>query len=143
MSEMKSSDEVDSPVLMKNRTVDALVAVLLFVIATVVVVEARRLGSGWTSDGPGSGYFPFYIGLILGFSALGIFYQAVFSRHRDDGAFVDRLQATRRVVECEIKHQDPAPSRRAGSGDSGPHRAATQYSHRFDLTIHIHLLLIG
>ncbi len=95
MSEMKSSDEVDSPVLMKNRTVDALVAVLLFVIATVVVVEARRLGSGWTSDGPGSGYFPFYIGLILGFSALGIFYQAVFSRHRDDGAFVDRLQATR------------------------------------------------
>lgn len=95
MSELKPSDEADSPVLMKNCTVDAVVAGLLFIIACVVVMEARRLGSGWTSDGPGSGYFPFYIGLILGLSALGIFYQAVFSKARDDDPFVDKLQATR------------------------------------------------
>lgn len=95
MPETNSPDEADSPVLMKNKTVDAVVAVILFVIATVVVIEARRLGSGWTTDGPGSGYFPFYIGLILGFSAVGIFYQAVFGKSRDEGAFVDRLQAKR------------------------------------------------
>ena len=95
MSDMQSADEAESPVLVKNMTVDAIVAVVLFVIATVVVIEARRLGSGWTSDGPGSGYFPFYIGLILGVSALGIFYQAVFGKSRDSGAFVDQLQAKR------------------------------------------------
>ena len=95
MSDMQSSDGADSPVLMKNKTVDAVVAVVLLVIAAVVVFEARRLGSGWTSDGPGSGYFPFYIGIILGVSALGIFYQAVFSKSRDEGAFVDKVQAQR------------------------------------------------
>ena len=95
MSDMQPSDEADSPVLVKNKTVDAAVALLLFVIATVVVIEARRLGSGWTTDGPGSGYFPFYIGLILGFSALGIFYQSVFGKSRDGDAFVDRVQAQR------------------------------------------------
>ena len=95
MSDMQSPDEPQSPVLMKNKTVDAVVAVVLFIIATVVVIEARRLGSGWTSDGPGSGYFPFYIGIILGISALGIFYQAVFSKSRDGGAFVDKVQAQR------------------------------------------------
>ena len=95
MSDMQSADEAESPVLVKNMTVDAIVAVVLFVIATVVVIEARRLGSGWTTDGPGSGYFPFYIGLILGISALGIFYQAVFGKSRDSGTFVDHLQAKR------------------------------------------------
>ncbi len=95
MSDTQSSDEADSPVLVKNKTVDAIVAVVLFVIATVVVIEARRLGAEWTSDGPGSGYFPFYIGLILGISALGIFYQAVCGKARDGGAFVNRLQARR------------------------------------------------
>ena len=35
----------------------------------VVLVASYRLGAGWTSDGPGSGYFPFYIGLIISVSA--------------------------------------------------------------------------
>ena len=68
---------------------------ILFVIGAVVVFEARRLGAGWTSDGPGAGYFPFYIGLILCMSALGVIYQALVAKTRDDGAFVDRVQMGR------------------------------------------------
>ncbi len=87
--------EQDSPTVANNNTVDAVVAALLFLIGAVVVVEARRLGSSWGTDGPGAGYFPFYIGLILCISAVGIFYQAIFSKNKDTGTFVNRLQLSR------------------------------------------------
>jgi hypothetical protein len=95
MSDPHSQDAEESPAVVKNNTMDAIVAVILFVIGAVVIVEAQRLGAGWTDDGPGSGYFPFYIGLIVCFSALGIFYQAMFSKARDTGVFVDREQLGR------------------------------------------------
>jgi len=82
-------------VLARNCTVDAVVAAVLFVIGAVVVVQARALGAGWTSDGPGSGYFPFYIGLILCIASAGIVYQAVVSEKRDRRTFVDREQFVR------------------------------------------------
>ena len=95
MSDDHSSDAAEGPAIVRNHTVDAVVAVILFVIGLVVVIEARRLGSAWADDGPGSGYFPFYIGLILCISALGVFYQAVFSKARDAGGFVNRVQLGR------------------------------------------------
>ena len=95
MSDNASSPDVPSPPVANNNTIDAVVAVLLFVIGAVVIFEARRLGAGWASDGPGAGYFPFYIGLILCISAVGIFYQARLGKARDTATFVDREQAKR------------------------------------------------
>ena len=95
MPDEQSEDEPQGRALATNSTVDAVVAVLLLVTGIVVVVQARALGASWTSDGPGSGYFPFYIGLILCIASCGIFYQAVFSRSRDRGTFVDRGQLVR------------------------------------------------
>ncbi len=86
------SDAPASPVLVRNHTVDAVVAVIAFIVGVVVVFEARRLGASWTDDGPGSGYFPFYIGLIVCISALGILFQSLFGKARDTAAFVDREQ---------------------------------------------------
>ena len=95
MSDHPSSEEAGSPVLARNCTVDTVVAAILFLIGAVVVFEARRLGATWTSDGPGSGYFPFYIGVIVCVSALGIMVQSRAARSRDEGAFVDREQLGR------------------------------------------------
>ncbi|EHR72473.1 Tripartite tricarboxylate transporter TctB family [Burkholderiales bacterium JOSHI_001] len=88
------SEEAGHPVA-KNATVDAVVAALLMVVGLVVVFEARRLGAGWTSDGPGAGYFPFYIGLLLCIGGAGILYQAVVSKSRDTDTFVDSVQLKR------------------------------------------------
>ena len=41
------------------------VAALLMVVAGLVIADSLRVGIGWGDDGPRSGYFPFYIGLIL------------------------------------------------------------------------------
>ena len=95
MSDKDPSDAAGGRALAKNCTVDTVVAAILFVFGTVVVVEARRLGAGWTSDGPGAGYFPFYIGLIVCISALGVIWQARAAKTRDEGTFVDREQMGR------------------------------------------------
>ncbi|MBA4176517.1 MAG: tripartite tricarboxylate transporter TctB family protein [Leptothrix sp. (in: Bacteria)] len=95
MSDNTHSEEADSPAVAKNKTVDAIVAVLLLIVGAVVIFEARRLGAEWTSDGPGSGYFPFYIGVILCISALGILYQSTVGKNPDHDTFVDRVQLKR------------------------------------------------
>jgi Tripartite tricarboxylate transporter TctB family len=98
MTDIQSADDAaerDSPAVVNNNTMDAVVAAILFLIGAVVVVEARRLGSSWGTDGPGAGYFPFYIGLILCISAVGIFYQSIFSKNKDTDTFVNRLQLSR------------------------------------------------
>ncbi len=92
---MADHETSNSPAVIKNNTMDAIVAVILLAIGIVVVIEARRLGAGWQEDGPGSGYFPFYIGLITCISSVGIFYQAVFSKSKDTDVFVDREQLGR------------------------------------------------
>lgn len=59
------------------RTADLVTAALIFTLGAVVVWDSYRLGSKWASDGPESGYFPFYIGLILCISSLINFVNAL------------------------------------------------------------------
>lgn len=84
-----------SPGVVATNRVEAVVAVLLLALGIVVIVESRRLGAEWTSDGPGPGYFPFYIGLIIAISSSATLVQALFGKHRNREAFVDREQLGR------------------------------------------------
>ncbi len=47
------------------QLMELVVAGLLLAVGLLVVYDSHRLGSKWGSDGPQSGYFPFYIGLLL------------------------------------------------------------------------------
>ena len=76
----------------RNSTVDAVVSACLVLLGGVVIYEARRLGADWGSDGPGAGYFPFYIGLILVICGAAIFVQAIRARPTDTSTFVDSVQ---------------------------------------------------
>lgn len=75
--------------------VEAVVAAIVLVVGIVVVVESVKLGARWTSDGPGSGYFPFYIGLIISVSSAAIFVQALFGKNKKTAVFVDSVQLKR------------------------------------------------
>jgi hypothetical protein len=93
---MAHESETEGRPVARNATVDAVVSLILVLVGIVVIVEARRLGASWTSDGPGAGYFPFYIGLILAVCGAGIFVQAMRARGNEgDEVFVDSVQLKR------------------------------------------------
>ena len=78
-----------------THIVEAAVALLVLAMGIVVIVGSRALGSGWTSDGPGSGYFPFYIGVLLCISGVGVAFQALFGKNKNTDVFVDSEQLRR------------------------------------------------
>ncbi|MEO8058450.1 MAG: tripartite tricarboxylate transporter TctB family protein [Burkholderiales bacterium] len=78
-----------------TNKIEAAVALILLVVGIVVVVESRRLGAGWTSDGPGSGYFPFIIGVITVVASLGMMYEALLGKKKNTEVFVDAEQLRR------------------------------------------------
>jgi putative tricarboxylic transport membrane protein len=62
--------------------VEVIFACLLAILGGVAIWDSLRLGIGWASDGPRSGFFPFWIGVILVLVSLFNLAQAV--RHRSD-----------------------------------------------------------
>lgn len=73
-----------------THSVEVVVALLVFALGLTVLLGSWKLGSKWTSDGPGPGYFPFYISLIMCISGAGVAIQAL--RKRPEGIFADRQQ---------------------------------------------------
>lgn len=72
--------------------IEVITAGALFAVGALVIYDSRRLGSGWGADGPQSGYFPFYIGLILCLSSAVTAYRSLFGGRRNREAFVDSTQ---------------------------------------------------
>src|SRR3569832_1867193 len=69
---------------------ELVVALRVIAMGLTVLIGSWHLGSKWTSDGPGPGYFPIYIALIMCISGAGIAVNAV--RKRSAEPFVDRQQ---------------------------------------------------
>ena len=47
------------------RAADLVTASILALLGALVIFDSARLGSGWGSDGPKSGFFPFWLALIM------------------------------------------------------------------------------
>jgi putative tricarboxylic transport membrane protein len=85
MSEDSKSPDLESSVA-SNRTMNILVALALMAVATVVMISSYLLGAGWAKNvGPDSGYFPFYVALILFIASAVTLIQNVLSRAPDGG----------------------------------------------------------
>ena len=68
--------------------VEAAVATLVLLMGLLVLFGSRKLGSGWTSDGPGAGYFPFYIGVFIVISSIANLYLAIAAGEKGREPFV-------------------------------------------------------
>jgi putative tricarboxylic transport membrane protein len=65
-----------------TRAVDAAAGVAFIALAAVVMIEGVRLGAGWDDlSGPRSGFFPFWLAVIMAIGALAALFQALRSRH--------------------------------------------------------------
>jgi len=84
-----------------TRSVDIVVAVLLVAFAVLMGWDNWRSGAGWASDGPKSGYFPFYLSLLLGAASLYGLVKALLDRKSAASPFVNRDQL-RRVMQVLV-----------------------------------------
>jgi len=64
------------------RTMELVVALVIFVFGAIVIYDSVRVGAQWAEDGPQGGYFPFYIGLLTCLSAVIISPRAAFDAAR-------------------------------------------------------------
>ena len=70
------------------RAADLTTAAILIAGGLLVLWDALRLGAGWGTDGPQSGFFPFWLGILMIAACLLIFAQAW--HRRDPRPFVSR-----------------------------------------------------
>jgi putative tricarboxylic transport membrane protein len=73
------------------KAADLTTAVVLFLLGGLVLVDALRLGIGWGTDGPKSGFFPFWLAVMLMSGCAAIATQA--ARGTGSQPFVTPAQA--------------------------------------------------
>lgn len=68
---------------LRVRPVEAVTALGFAAVGALAIWDSLRVGAGWGADGPRSGYFPFWLGVIMTASSLGTFAAAL--RQQDGG----------------------------------------------------------
>ncbi len=73
-----------------RNAMDAITAAVIFALGVVMMVDNYKIGAGWASDGPESGYFPLRIGAILCIASAVIMLKALLGKHDKSEIFVSR-----------------------------------------------------
>jgi len=73
---------------LSHSAAEIIAAVGIFAIGMVMMVDNYKIGAGWASDGPESGYFPFRIGAILCLASLVVLLKSLFDKQRKHEIFV-------------------------------------------------------
>ena len=90
-----TAPEPDSPAVTDTRVVDITVSLLLMALALTLGYDNWRTGIAWDSTGPQSGYFPFYLSVILAGASLYGLVAALRSPKEASETFVTRAQLRR------------------------------------------------
>ena len=53
-----------------TRTLEIITALFFIAVGSIVMWDSSRIGASWGADGPQSGYFPFYIGLLMNIASI-------------------------------------------------------------------------
>jgi hypothetical protein len=82
-----------------QRSVEIGVAIATALFGVIVIVGSMQVGVGWGAEGPQSGFFPFYLGVIIMASSAVNMLEA--ARKRSDKTFADWSQL-RQVLAITI-----------------------------------------
>jgi hypothetical protein len=74
---------------LRVKTAEFVVAGFTFLLGAIVVFDSWRLGARWAADGPQTGYFPFYVGLLVCIGSTVNFIRALVIYKNKNGAFVE------------------------------------------------------
>ncbi len=73
---------------LSHRAMEAIAAVGIFAVGVVMMIDNYKIGAGWASDGPESGYFPLRIGVILCLASLVVLFKSLFGKQQQREIFV-------------------------------------------------------
>ena len=73
-----------------TRTLEIITSLCILALGSLVMWDSSRMGAGWGNDGPQSGYFPFYIGLLMNLASLVNLVLAI--KSDKSGSFVSTAQ---------------------------------------------------
>ena len=98
--EAKQTQERPRSAWLTHQAAEEIVAVAIFLVGVVMMMDGHRIGIGWAFDGPKAGYFPFRTGAILSISSVVILLRALFGKHRNHELFVswDRFKMVLAVL---------------------------------------------
>ncbi|MBE0622503.1 MAG: tripartite tricarboxylate transporter TctB family protein [Burkholderiales bacterium] len=74
---------------LSDKTAEMAVAGFTFALGAIAVYDSWRIGARWVGDGPQTGYFPFYVGLIICIASAVNFIQALLMSKEKNGVFVE------------------------------------------------------
>lgn len=86
------SEARDQRAALHTKTAELWVAGFTLLLGVIVMVDCWRLGARWAEDGPQTGYFPFYVGLILSIASLVNLVGALRMPKEKNGVFVETGQ---------------------------------------------------
>jgi putative tricarboxylic transport membrane protein len=93
----RDAAENDRPIV-STRTMEIAVALCTIGVSALILTDSLRVGAGWLDPvGPQAGYFPFYVGALMGVAAFIILARAVMAGRVPQRTFV-RDHAFRRVL---------------------------------------------
>ena len=85
---MSMDKHEDEPSAASTKTLEIATALFFLLIGGLVMWDSYRIGAKWGDDGPQSGYFPFYIGLLMCIATLANLLTAL--RTRRSTSFVSK-----------------------------------------------------
>ena len=71
------------------KSAEIALALFFLVLGGIVIYDSIRVGAKWADDGPQTGYFPFYIGLLIALASVANLVAALAVRPERDKAFVE------------------------------------------------------
>jgi putative tricarboxylic transport membrane protein len=85
----------DERPIVKSRSVDIVVLLLLLALACLLGWDSARVGRSWGDDGPQAGYFPFYLSILMGAACLYGLVRLLASPQAESDGFINRDQLSR------------------------------------------------
>ncbi len=93
MAKHDATSQDDGRSVVSMRTMEIAVAAILLAFGATFLFTSYKLGFRWSSDGPQSGFFPFYVSLFICVASGATLLQAVLSKGaKATASFVERRQ---------------------------------------------------
>ena len=71
------------------KSAEIVLALFFLALGAIVIYDSVRLGAKWGDDGPQTGYFPFYIGLLIALASVANLVAALAIRPENEQPFVE------------------------------------------------------